>query len=695
MADVFDENSIPGLDLDVESIDSNASTLKTKAGDLRTAGSTIKTTWAGMSSCYKAPEQETLYAAMNPVETNTDDLADDLEKIAGYVDTFADEARRIKSDAQILKKDGQAFKKKIAAKPDWQYDQDLVNENTRLVNRASELKIRLWDAERTCANDIRALDHLAPYHADPKNKGDKLWYGYSSVPAEAEKPWGKSVDRKDHCPKKAAVSVKRFVWDGVIVDGLGGTINGLVGLVGCDFSGNGEFWSLDQLTNTWSSMGGLIGYGEDENGEKGWSWKTFRTAWKETAKAAVHADQPDGFRAAGAGAFDVVTLIIPLVGQASKVGKVGKAGSAVSKAGKAAQVAAKALDVLDPVGAALAKPLGKVTQAVFTRVLPDFDITDVIAKWTGAEPDVKVGAESGSGFDMNNPDASGMKIGGDGRTSGIDMDDSSVPDVSSGRHDAGEGVSTDSSGRHDLGNSDAAHADAGHSLETSSQSKSSPGVSDASGNNTDDTARAANDGAPSSEGSAARDGDTATDKNHVRQVADADGADGSDRGRAGRDADAETGRDKAAGDTSDGHERHGDADGAESGRNKADGEAEPRDADSGDGKSDGDGSGEDSDKKPLTVEERQDLVDRLHKGRDQDTFNQKHRTVGADAEVKVVEPGDELYPQKTKPFGVGVELDANTHYEVTRTTKSGVNYKTHYYTDASGEIRHVGRILRR
>jgi len=91
----------------------------------------------------------------------------------------------------------------------------------------------------------------------------------------------------------------------------------------------------------------------------------------------------------------------------------------------------------------------------------------------------------------------------------------------------------------------------------------------------------------------------------------------------------------------------------------------------------------------LTVEERQEWVDQLHEGRDQDAFNQKHRTVGPDAEVKVIEPGDKLYPKRTKPFGVGVDLEANAHYEVTRTTKSGVSYKTHYYTDASGEVRHV------
>ena len=31
----------------------------------------------------------------------------------------------------------------------------------------------------------------------------------------------------------------------------------------------------------------------------------------------------------------------------------------------------------------------------------------------------------------------------------------------------------------------------------------------------------------------------------------------------------------------------------------------------------------------------------------------------------------------------------NAHYEVTRTTSKGVSYKSHYYTDNNGEVRHV------
>ena len=59
----------------------------------------MKTTWSGMSACYKAPEQETLYAAMDPVDTGFDTLADNVEKVGGYLETFATTVEGIKKDA--------------------------------------------------------------------------------------------------------------------------------------------------------------------------------------------------------------------------------------------------------------------------------------------------------------------------------------------------------------------------------------------------------------------------------------------------------------------------------------------------------------------------------------------------------------------------------------------------------------------
>ena len=74
----------------------------------------------------------------------------------------------------------------------------------------------------------------------------------------------------------------------------------------------------------------------------------------------------------------------------------------------------------------------------------------------------------------------------------------------------------------------------------------------------------------------------------------------------------------------------------------------------------------------------------MEQGRDQDVFNERHRTAGPE-----VDPAHQRTLGVDERFGVGEKLDANAHYEVTRTTSDGVSYKSHYYTDASGEVRHV------
>ena len=193
----------------------------------------MKTTWSGMSACYKAPEQETLYAAMDPVDTGFDTLADNVERVGEYLDTFATTVEGIKKDAQTLKTDAETFLASIKDDSEWTYDQNKVDTQNGLVSRAGALQVRLWDAERTCANNIRALDCLVAYHADPTSENDPLGYGYSEIPAGATGEWGGPVERDDHCPKRAAVSVKRAVWDDFVL----GTVNGLTNFAGIEIGG--------------------------------------------------------------------------------------------------------------------------------------------------------------------------------------------------------------------------------------------------------------------------------------------------------------------------------------------------------------------------------------------------------------------------------------------------------------------------
>ncbi|WP_136312971.1 DNA/RNA non-specific endonuclease [Actinomyces procaprae] len=398
MATPFDETKIPAVDFDVESLSTAATNLKTKAGDLRTTGSDVKTKWAGIQNVYKAPEQENLYAAMDPVATNTDTLATALESMAGYLSTFAESMSGIKSRAQTLKTDALTFKAKIKDNPEWDHDQDLVNENNGLITTANGIQVDMWDAERTCANNIRALDGLAGYHADPTGDDDMLGYGCSDIPDDAEgMPWGSPVDRQDACPKKAGVAVKRFLWDGLMCEGLGGMVNGVLNLGGVEFEGsNGFTHDGDRAAATWQGLGMLIGLTWDEDGKfQGPRWETLGSAWKETGKGILCWDQweDDPARAAGGALFNVVVTALPVVGVASKV------TSATSTAGKVtrwAAAASKVLNYTDPLGMVVDATLGKITKVVVSKV--DLDFTGLDLPWqrgtTSGFPEVDVDVDA-------------------------------------------------------------------------------------------------------------------------------------------------------------------------------------------------------------------------------------------------------------------------------------------------------------
>ena len=382
----FNIDKIPGLNIDTDTIKTSASNLKTKAGNMRTAASTMKTTWSGMSACYKAPEQETLYAAMDPVDTGFDTLADNVERVGEYLETFATTVEGIKKDAQTLKTDAETFLASIKDDSEWTYDQNKVDTQNGLVSRAGALQVRLWDAERTCANNIRALDCLVAYHADPTSENDPLGYGYSEIPAGATGEWGGPVERDDHCPKRAAVSVKRAVWDDFVL----GTVNGLTNFAGIEIGGPNGIVSAswETFTSTWQGVGGFFGLTWDEYGNfQGPRWSTVGNTIKETLKGLVHYDEwsTDPLRAVTATILDVASFAIPFAGAASKVGKFGKAGSVTARVGRVLEIVDKILQFTDPLGILTDIPMSKLTDTVVNALNITFDPTDLVAKWTGAD----------------------------------------------------------------------------------------------------------------------------------------------------------------------------------------------------------------------------------------------------------------------------------------------------------------------
>ena len=365
----IDPSKIPGLNIDVESIRSGASDLSAQAGPMRSSGAAVRSTWAGMSGCYQAPEQETLYVAMDPVEMLSGALADDLESAASALNVFADAAEAIKADAVKLRGEAQDFLNTTGADPEWMYDHENVKTHTGLMDAAGALQVRLWDAERECANTIRELDGLGGYHADQRNRGDDLFYGMSSIPSGASGlPWGDAVQRQDHCPKKAYVSLT-LAQNEVFTD----TINGLTTLFGVSIGdANGIRFSCSGKTAAaaWQGLASLAGFKWDEFGDyKGWSLGHAGGAWLGAAKGLVAWDmwKEDPLRAYVTGQLNGVVIAAGIAaggaGAAAKVGTAGSAGSAMARGsalGRLARVAAIADKVLDPVGTAVGAGVSKV-----------------------------------------------------------------------------------------------------------------------------------------------------------------------------------------------------------------------------------------------------------------------------------------------------------------------------------------------
>lgn len=338
-------SAIPGEDLDPDAVETAANGLSTGGGKVRDAGADVLTKWRGLSAHYEAPEAAQLFTVMNPVETKAREFGEAVTSVAGALRSYAAEIRPIKAGLDAVRADAWAFRDSIASNAEWEYDQDLVDENTALVKRVNDLQVQLWEAERRCANAIRALYGADPWRA-MTSENDPLGYGVGEIPTDAAMPWGSEVQRKDHCPKSAAVGVKRFVWDGVVVDGLWGTVQGLGMLVGID--GNG--WSWDTMKSSWVGMGSLIGYSGGD-----WSWDNAGEAWKGLGKGLISYDtwEDDPARAAGGSVFNIATIFIPAgaavsgtKGAATAAGNAGRVSTLFAKG-------AKIVDFTDPVNLAI------------------------------------------------------------------------------------------------------------------------------------------------------------------------------------------------------------------------------------------------------------------------------------------------------------------------------------------------------
>ncbi|MFF4370197.1 hypothetical protein [Streptomyces sp. NPDC001594] len=334
--------SIPQFTGDLEALEQNHKAITAAAGTFRDAGANVDSEFQGLSAFYSAPEAAQLFATTHPVKTDSDFFADQLEAAAKALGEFAVEARPLVARLKQLQAEATTFSNKITGDKHWKDDGKKVHENNGLIDEVNATAEAFWAAERTCANKIRALYCAPPLVADDGSHGANM-YGYKAedLNKAQDLPWGSHLE-ETHRAWEIGYWVKSFVWDGLIVDGIWGTIRGLGTLVGVD--------GADAAGAAWTGLAklatGLAISAFPSNAAVFWQlddkdlppWlRDSRNAMKETGKALVAWDEwgKNPARAAGAVTFNALTTVFTGgAGTAAKTGTVAKVISVATKTGR-------------------------------------------------------------------------------------------------------------------------------------------------------------------------------------------------------------------------------------------------------------------------------------------------------------------------------------------------------------------------
>ncbi|MEU8434974.1 EndoU domain-containing protein [Streptomyces sp. NPDC029216] len=348
--------AIPQFTGDLDALEQNHKAITAAAGTFRDAGANVDSEFQGLSAFYSAPEAAQLFATTHPVKTDSDFFADQLESAAKALGEFVTEARPLVARLKQLQAEATTFSNKILGDEHWKDDGKKTAENNALVDAVNATAGAFWAAERACATKIRALYGAPPLRADDGSHADDM-HGYlaSDLNKAQDLPWGSHLE-ETHRAWEVGYWVKSFVWDGIVVDGIVGTVRGLGTLVGVDGAdAAGKAWTGLAKLGTGLALSinpgtGVVFWMADDKAMPAWL-RDSRNAMKETGKALVAWDEwgKNPARAAGAVTFNVLTAIF--TDGAGTAAKTGTAAKVISVAGKAGRL----IDPMTYVGQAAGK----------------------------------------------------------------------------------------------------------------------------------------------------------------------------------------------------------------------------------------------------------------------------------------------------------------------------------------------------
>ncbi|MGP4109558.1 hypothetical protein ACTWP5_01400 [Streptomyces sp. 4N509B] len=355
-----DPAGIPTFTGDLALLETAHGALTDDAGAFRDIGAEVHSRFQGLSAYYQAPEAEQLFATTQPVRDRADDFASDLESVASALSAYADEIRPLVERLNTLRAEAHAFVDEIADDDDWRYDGGKTDRNNELLSQISTTVAEFWAAERRCANAITSLVGGTRWTVDDGSGGEHM-YGMSveDMSQAAETPWGQAVEEKRHW-YEVHHHLKSFVWDGIIVDGIWGTLTGLGTLLNPWSDNFGAAWQgLGQLATGLAILAmpiaGPLAYGAsrllpEDNAVRGWIDDSMRTT-VDVGKSLVAWDEwsENPARAAGLVTFNVVTTVATL-GTGTAVRGTGAAATATTRALNAAARVGTVLDPMTYVG---------------------------------------------------------------------------------------------------------------------------------------------------------------------------------------------------------------------------------------------------------------------------------------------------------------------------------------------------------
>ena len=355
MTSPIDPAGIPGSDLDPDSIDSAARRLSRIGRGVSRHGESVHRKWQAISNSYEAPEDETLFAVMDPVKTDADTYGAQMAEAVRALGTFAEAVRPIKAELAAIKSEATAFVGAVSGGVEvsssvgltpvrqtvaWDQDPVSVARNNALISRVESQLATLALAEAACALGLYGaadLNRCGQAGADPRAQSS---FGQGGGAA----PWGAAATVRESC-------ANRFL-SGVGL-GIRQSVDGIAALEGWDPRTRRPFADEEKAKAAATGVGhlafGALTFGpaaivgSQLKGPVGDLFRSGVLSVNEFGRsfAAVDEFKRDPAKAAGILAFNLVTLV-PLLGE------VGAVKNGTSAAAGAARAAARISDLVDP-----------------------------------------------------------------------------------------------------------------------------------------------------------------------------------------------------------------------------------------------------------------------------------------------------------------------------------------------------------